>query len=240
MEKTATLEGQSQAGRRLTAEVVFGGTTGESVAACIALVLCIVGLARKDGPLWTFSSSAASSAAVMAIGAALLLEGASIAVRFSDLIRQTSKGKLDIAELDAGITVESIGGLFGIVLGILAFLRWLPEFVIPAAVILFGGTLIVGSLVKIRLNTMEAEHAEQHPMAVRAVRDAVAGSAGVEVLFGLIAIVLGAVALQRAIETLESGVPSLVLSLASLLMISIVVLLRGSTLACKMFAIFRF
>jgi len=208
---------------------------GESLAACIAMVLCIIGLARTDQLSWTFSSSAA-----IAIGAALFFEGVSISIRFSDLIRETSKGKLDIAELDAGITVESIGGLVGIALGVLALVDGLPEFMTPAAAIVFGGTLIVGSLVKIRLNTMEAEKAEQHPLAVRAARDAVIGSAGMEVLFGLIAITLGVIALQKAIETLGVAYPSQILSLVSLLAISLVILLRGSALAYKMFTIFRF
>lgn len=210
--------------RRHTVEALFAGTLVGGLVAAGAATLAIIALAGLFPRLLV-------SVATIGIGAAFLFEGAAIMARLSDLLHEVTEGKSEAAELGAGTTGETLAGLAGVALGILAILGVIPEVLIPSAVIIFGAALVVGAGANLRINELAMGYREEHPMARRIAREAVRGTTGLQVLAGLGAITLGIVAL--------AGVEPLTLSLVAMLGVSVVFLLTDTAVAGRMATIFH-
>ena len=168
---------------RVTAKLILGGALAETITAVGTLVLAIIGLAG-------FMPMVMLSIATIGLGISFLFEGGAVASRLSDLLSEITEGRIDIAELGGGLSAEFIGGLGGIALGILALVSVLPLTLTAIAVIVFGGALLLGAGVKVRINHLFLGN-EEHHMAREVARQAVMASSGVQILVGLGAIVLG-------------------------------------------------
>ena len=212
------------ASERKTAQLLFSGSMAEGLVAGVAAVLAIIGLIGGFPTLLL-------SVATITLGAALLFEGASISARFYDLLAETSTSKVTAAELSSGTTAESLAGITGIALGILALVGIVPLVLIPSAAIVIGGCIILGAGANARLNALGAWKSEQHPVAREAAQQAVRAATGFQVLVGLGGITLGILAL--------SGIEPLTLSLIAILSMSGSLLLSGSALAGRMINLFR-
>ena len=116
---------------RASAKNVLGGTITESFASGAAIVLTLLGLGGIKPDLML-------SIAVIVIGLAFLFEGIAISMRFTKLLSETSRDRLEKAEFGIGLTSEYLGGIVGIVLGILSLLGIAPMILAPAAAIVFG------------------------------------------------------------------------------------------------------
>jgi hypothetical protein len=208
-----------------TAKVIFSGTLAEGLVAGGAVILSIIGLIGA-------MEQTLLSVSVIALGAALLFEGAAISARFYELVSETTKDKIGMAELSAGTAAESLAGIFTIVLGILAIIGLRPLLLIPAAIIMTGGCLILGAGANARLTSLRIAKPEQHYLVREIARQAALSTTGFQVLVGMGAITLGILAL--------ADVEPLTLSLVAVLGISGSILLSGSALAGRMFSIFRF
>jgi hypothetical protein len=208
-----------------TAEIVFSGTMAEEIAAGAAAVLAIVSLAGK-GPALLLPI------AVIALGAALLFEGAAITSRFYELLSETTRNQLNTLELGSGMTAESMAGIFGITLGILSIFGLVPVILISAAVVGIGGCLILGAGANVRLNALKALTSAHHPLVREIVREAVLATTGLQVLIGLGGVTLGIIAL--------TGVEPKILSEVAILGMSGSLLLSGTALAGRMLSLFRF
>ena len=123
------------------------GSIMEAVVAIGAIVLSIIGLA---GML----SNVMAAIATIIIGGALLVEGGAIGSDYGRLISESREesGGFDAVELGGGLTAEFLGGIAGIVLGILALFGTAPTVLMPAAVIVFGAALLLGSAAAAELN----------------------------------------------------------------------------------------
>lgn len=210
-----------------TLKVVAGGSMAETVGGIAAVVLSILGLMQMV-PLFM------ASAATIVVGAALLLEGAAIASRYTDLTTDDpttmAEGRYARSELSGSMSAEFLGGAAGIVLGILALVGVAPLVVLSVGVILFGGSLMAGGNASSRLNAMTgAPYAEDRQL--RSMRTAVDATASSQALIGIASIVLGVLALLR--------IEPLTLVLVALLAIGASILLNGAAVSTKMFAMFR-
>ncbi|MGH6676136.1 MAG: hypothetical protein ACRECE_07945, partial [Xanthobacteraceae bacterium] len=87
-----------------------------------------------------------------------------------------------------------LAGAAGIVLGILALLGKVPADLVAISVIAFGGALILSSSFNKRLRVVTIA-ASQDATLTRFMQDSASESAGLQVLAGLAAIVLGILAL---------------------------------------------
>ena len=58
MVEESEIKEKERQGKKKTVQTMLGGTIGESLAACIAAVLCIIGLTKMDEVSWVFSSAA--------------------------------------------------------------------------------------------------------------------------------------------------------------------------------------
>lgn len=212
-------EHDEETGREDTStRVAAGGSTVEALAGAAAVILAILGLANVEtGYMLTIS--------VIAIGIALLAEGAAIASRHHE--------ESTVAE--AGMSAEFLGGLAGIVLGVLALLGVQVIPLTAAAVLVFGGALLVGAGAGSELaSTVHPNRAET------TTRRASMGAAGAKVLVALAVIVLGVLALVGLYNPVALPVNPAVLLLVATLSLGGVLLLSGLAIGSRMFAALRY
>ncbi len=199
-----TAEEETTAARAIT-----GGSSVEALGGAAAVVLALIGLAG-------FLPMYMTAIATIAIGAALMIEGATIFARWKALTR-TEPG------LRGGVGTEVLGGAAGIVLGILALVGVLPNILLPVAAIVFGGSLLLGGAV-------EAEAADvisyRDPRREHLFHETTQASGDVMVLVGGGAIVLG------ILGVLTVG-PVLTLTMVSMLAIGGAILVGASALVAR-------
>lgn len=225
MEGNATL--QKTAGlteERKSIRSVLGGSLAEGVAGGAVIVLSLIGLSHMMPNLMLYIG-------VIAMGAAFLIEGGAISMRFSKLLTETRSERLHEAELGIGVTAEFLGGVVGLVLGILALLELAPMILAPVAVLVFGAALILGSGVIARLNAFELEGSKETTLFKKVAHEAVSAAAGVQLLIGLSTVILGIVAL--------TGAYTLVLSLVGLLIVGVSGFLDAAALTARMLSLYR-
>ena len=128
---------------RHTVETILGGIVGGGIIAIAGVILAIIGLSGIE-PRWLLG------AATIAVGISFLIEGATIATRLSDLLHDTTEGRVQMSELGAGVTGETLAGVVGIVLGILGILNVAPLSLLPIAAIIYGAALILGAGANVR------------------------------------------------------------------------------------------
>lgn len=194
-----------------TAKVMLGGSTAEAIAGAAAAVLAVLGLL---GLLTTTMAAIAT----IAVGAALMIEGGSIAARMSRLHNGAR-----YSTVGGGLTAETVGGATAVVLGVLALIGIEPWTLMPVAAIVVGITLLIGASTAQQIETM----VHQHTPGGESLHQAVNVSAGARVLVGIGAGTLGVLVLVGV------GAP-VVLTLVALLALASAKFLFGSALAARM------
>lgn len=209
-----------------TAKVLAGGSSIEGLAGVGAVTLAILGLVGVL-PMYMLSISA------IAIGGALLLEGASVASRTSQLLSRVGDDRRGELDIKGGATVEFAGGAAGIVLGILALLGIATMTLMPVAALVFGGTLLLSSGTRVSLNQAFAESAAAGTGQVQhAVYEAMSASAGARALVGIASVVLGILVLA------DIGA-AVTLTLVAMLGVGASVLMSGTILSTRVASALR-
>ncbi len=207
-----------------TAKILSSGSLAEGLAGGAAVALSIIGLA---GIYPTMLMAIAATA----IGASLLFEGGAVAARYSALLSEVSHGKFQTSEMGVGITSEFLGGVAGATLGILAILGIAPMVLVPVAILTFGATFIFSSGITSRLNALEIAQRPENPEFGEIVREAVNAAAVVQVMIGMVAIVLGILALIH--------VAPVALSLVGTLLVGAAGFIDGTAISAKMVSLFQ-
>jgi hypothetical protein len=208
-----------------TAEVIFGGSVVEGFVAAGAAVLAIIALTGGFPELLL-------SISIIALGVALMFEGAAISLRLYNLLSETARNRFSMAELGLGTTAETIAGVFSAALGVLAILQIHPMFLIPAAIVVVGASLVLGAGTNAKINAIKIRKVEEHPFAQEITRQIVWAATEIQVLSGVGAITLGILAL--------SGVAPVVLSLVAILAMAASILLSGTAISSRMLAVFGY
>lgn len=210
------------------AAAAFGGVM-DAIGGIATAVLAIVGLAG-------WHSELLAAVATIVFGAALLIQGGTLLSEYSQVF--TPAGALQTAS-DAfsgdGLAAMFPVGIAGIVLGILAVLGVAPFALTAVSVIAFGAALMLSAQSVRRLYGMQAQ-LRRSSMGSSSVREFLAGemaggSAGIQFLSGVAAVVLGIIAV--------SGVHNVVLTLVSLLVVGITNIISGSTLSGMVLSFMR-
>jgi hypothetical protein len=201
-----------------------GGSLAEGVAGGAGVALAIIGLASML-PQYMIPVS------TIALGIAFVFEGGAVARRFTRLLSETTRGWLDVSGLGSGLTAEVFGGITGIILGILTLLNVSPMVLMPTAVIVFGGTLIFSSGISARLDEILIGRMSEGEVFKDVVREAVTASAGISLLFGVVAVTLGILALV--------GISPVILNLVALLGIGLSNLLSGTSIGTRILSSMR-
>ncbi len=201
-----------------------GGSLAEGIAGGAGVALSIIGLASIL-PHYMIPVS------TIALGVAFVFEGGAVAKRFSRLLGEATKEWFDVSGLGSGLTAEVVGGITGIILGILTLLNVSPTVLMPAAAIVFGGTLIFSSGISARLDELLIGRIGEDPVFKDVAREAVTASAGVSLLFGVTAVTLGILAIV--------GLAPAILNLVALLGIGLSNLLSGASISTRMLSSLR-
>lgn len=207
-----------------SAHVLSRGAMAEAIGGALAVVLVIFGLAEV-APFWM------TAFATLFLGAAVLLRAAAIAARYSRLLEETTSAEAGTTDLTSGMGVEFLGGAAGIFLAILAMIGLVPWVLLPVAVIVYGGTLLVSSGATARLNTLAIDRSRAVSESKVSAQEVVTAAAGTQVLIGLTAIILGILALI--------GINPVVLTLVGVLCLGASILLSGVAIGSRMMSIFR-
>ena len=199
----------------------YGGLV-DAVGGVATIVLAIIALSGV-------SQAMLGAIATIVFGAALLIQGGTMLSEYTRLIFPSDA--VDPAEEiggGGGLSALFLVGAAGIVLGVLALLSIYPQTLMAVAVIAFGGALVLSSTSVWHL--YRAKQVSHRFGATRTLSggeilagEMASGSAAMQCLAGLAAIVLGILAV--------TGTNPTVLTLVGLLVLGATVLLTGSTLS---------
>ena len=203
------------------AHEVEGGSVSQAVGGAAAMVLGVLGLVGLDPPLL-------ASVAAIAAGVALFVGGGLIASRYNRLVL-AYETRHQRREIVGGLGMEAFAGIAGVVLGILALLSIDALTLLAVAAIVLGAGLVMSAASMTRLEQLlrREELIDEH----RVAQETMYVASGSEVFVGFGVIALGILAL--------AGVAPLTLSLIAMLSVGAVVLLSGSSVAGRVFALFH-
>jgi hypothetical protein len=199
----------------------YGGLV-DAIGGVATVVLAIIALAG-------INQSVLAAIATIVFGAALLIQGGTMLTEYTKLVFPA--GTIEPAEEGmggAGLSALFLVGSAGIVLGVLALVGIEAQTLIAVAIIAFGGALLLSSN-----SVWHLYRAKQVWHRVGAARtlsgseilagQMASGSAAVQCLSGIAAIVLGILAV--------TGTRPDILTLVGLLVLGATVLLTGTTLS---------
>jgi len=158
------------------------GLMTEGAAAIAVIVLAIIALAGV-------STDALTSIAAIVIGVGLMVQAFNSAAEHSKMMTANAATGAHAAAFAGDVMVDCMCGLTGIVLGILALVGMGAAHLLPPALIVFGGALLIGGAVSMRATTLPASASGSEALGVTYQGSPAAG--GMEILIGLAAIVLG-------------------------------------------------
>lgn len=202
----------------------FGGVM-DAIGGIATAVLAVIGLAGWRPELL-------AGVATIVFGAALLIQGGTLLSEYSMIY--TPAGALQTAS-DAvggdGLAAMFPVGIAGIVLGILALIGVASYTLTSVSVIAFGAALMLSAQSVRRLYRMQAD-ARRVSVSSYTTREFLAGemasgSAGIQFVAGLAALVLGIIAVIMSATTVRSGV----LTLVALLVVGLTNIISGSALS---------
>jgi hypothetical protein len=222
---TQFVEGHPTAREIRSLEVSGASSLGEALGAVGVIVLAILGLAGvMPGAMMTIGT--------ILLGAAILMQAGAIGARYQRLLQDATgaEGRTIHAEVTGGLSADSVAGIAGIVLGILALLGVAPVPLCAIAQIGYGCAMLLGSAVVARFRSVTSESGISDTTR-RFLDEALGFSAGTEVLLGVAAVVLGILALL--------GISPVTLVLAGLLALGFGALVGGSTLGARMLGVLR-
>jgi hypothetical protein len=162
------------------------GLLTEGAAGIAAIVLAIIALAGV-------SAAALTSIAAIVIGVGLMIQAFNSAAEHSKMMNADAATGAYRAEFGGDVMVDCLCGLTGIVLGILALVGTAAAHLLPPALIVFGGALLISGALSMRPRTLPMSSSGSEALAVTYQGSAEAG--GMEILIGLAAIVLGILSL---------------------------------------------
>jgi hypothetical protein len=177
-------------GKGIAAEAEPLGLLTEGAAGIAVIVLAIIALAGV-------SAAALASIATIVIGVGLMVQAFNAAAEVSRELNASGTAAT-VAERGAEIGGEAMigvaAGLTGIVLGILALVGMNALHLLPAALIVFGGALILSGAVAAR-GRMVASTLAASGTPIQVSYHGSAAISGLEILVGFAAAILGILAL---------------------------------------------
>jgi hypothetical protein len=171
-------------GRGIAVEAEPFGLLTEGAAGIAAIVLAIIALAG-------ISAAALGSITAIIIGVGLMVQAFNAAAEVS---REFNAGEAAVAaagrgvELGGEVMIDIAAGLAGIVLGILGLVGVNAPQLIPAALIVFGGALILSGAIAAQGRASTTTTASGAPVAM----------SGLQMLVGFAAAILGILSLISA------------------------------------------
>ncbi|MEK4033023.1 hypothetical protein WOC76_19105 [Methylocystis sp. IM3] len=216
----------------ITAEnaAAYGGLI-DAIGGVATVVLAICGLVNLSPPIL-------SAVATIVFGVALLIQGGAMVSEYAQV---SFPADVDGAAIDSfggnSLVAVFLVGAAGIVLGVLSLLGVQAATLMPISVIAFGTALLLSSNAVWRLYVLRRASRLQPLSATQGGGEIIAsemasGSAGLQAVAGLTAIVLGIIALAGSTNDLT-------INLVALLVLGATLILTGSTLSATVIGFMR-
>jgi hypothetical protein len=213
---------ESTSATRPTSAAVRTATYGglaDAVGGLATIVLAIVALTGVH-------PETVLSIAVIVFGAALLIQGGTLVSEYESIVAPAGAAGVSPEQFGGagGLSTLFLVGVAGIVLGILALLGIATPTLTAVSVIAFGTALLLSSNAVRHLSMLQTTSTAEsaRPGAELLAGEMASGSANVQMLAGLAAIVLGVLAV--------AGVNQNILTLAALIILGSAIILTGSAL----------
>lgn len=216
----------------ITAEnaAAYGGLI-DAIGGVATVVLAICGLVNLSPPIL-------GAVATIVFGVALLIQGGAMVSEYAQV---SFPADVDGAAIDSfggnSLVAVFLVGAAGIVLGVLSLLGVQAGTLMPISVIAFGTALLLSSNAVWRLYVLRRASRLQPLSATQGGGEIIAsemasGSAGLQAVAGLTAIVLGIIALAGSTNDLT-------INLVALLVLGATLILTGSTLSATVIGFMR-
>jgi hypothetical protein len=210
---------------------VYGGLV-DAVGGIATIVLAVVGLAGVNPQMF-------AAIATIVFGVALLIQGGTMLSEYAQIIFPPDAKSSSVEHFGGGsLSAVFLVGAAGIVLGVLALLGISSGVLTQIAAIAFGTALVLSSnavwqLYVLRHAAAKSEATQSQSFGGEFLASEMAsGSAGIQSLAGLGAIVLGVLAVAGATN-------DVVLNLVALLALGATLVLTGSTLSTTVLSFMR-
>jgi len=207
-----------QDGRGLASEAEPLGLLTEGAAGIAVIVLAVIALAGT-------SSGTLASIVTIVVGVGLMVQAFNSA---ADNSKVTTANATPIPDLGGEVLVDGLSGITGIILGILALVGINPPYLVPSALIVFGGALLLSGAIGLPATTSQSAVPGGQTQVVSYQRSAAAS--GMEILIGIAAIVLGILSLIF--------VGSWVLALVGFIAVGAALLMVSATFSATMTRLF--
>jgi hypothetical protein len=204
----------------------YGGLI-DAIGGIAVAVLAIIGLTG-------FDAERMAGIATIVLGAALLIQGGTILSEYAQVYQAASATPASDRVGGDGLAAMFVVGAGGLVLGVLALLGLVAVDMTAIAVIAYGSALVLSSTSVRQLHALQSRSLQMvssHSGHELLAGQMASGSAGIQLLTGLTATVLGILAV--------AGHDPVVLTLAALLVLGITVLLTGSALSSLVLSFVR-
>jgi hypothetical protein len=208
----------------------YGGFV-DAIGGVATIVLAIIGLSGAKPEMLI-------AVATIVFGAALLIEGGAMLSEYAGIMFPEGTSSATMEQFGgSSLSALFLAGAAGIVLGILALLGIQSAILTSVAIIGFGAGLLLSSNAVWRLHALKRAALPAETSAVQGggaaiiAHEMASGSAGVQSLAGLAAVVLGILAL--------AGVNAAVLDLAALIALGATLILTGGSLSATVMSFMR-
>jgi len=191
------------------------GLLTEGAAGIAAIVLSIIALAGVSSP-------ALASITAIVIGVGLMVQAFNTA---AEGLRLPQVG--GVAEFGGEVMVDCLGGGAGVVLGVLALIGLSSAYLLAAALIVFGGALLLSGALSMRTRVMATG-----PSGQLISIPGFAATGSVELLMGMAAIVLGILALVLG------GTHTAILLLVGFITVGAALLIVSATFGAALMRVF--
>ncbi len=207
----------------------YGGFV-DAIGGVTTIVLAVVGLANIDPHLMV-------GIATVIFGVALLIQGGTMLSEYARIIYPPGARAASFEQFGGNsLSAVFLVGASGVVLGVLALLGIHSTILTPVAIIAFGTALVLSSNAVWHLYLLKratAASSDQSSLAGSEIlaSEMASGSAGIQALAGLAAVVLGILAV--------AGSDTTTLSLIALLALGATLILTGSSLSWTVLSLMR-
>jgi hypothetical protein len=204
----------------------YGGLI-DAIGGIAVAILAIIGLTG-------FDAERMAGIATIVLGAALLIQGGTILSEYAQVYRAAAAAPASERVGGDGLAAMFVVGAGGLVLGVLALLGLVAVDMTAIAVIAYGSALVLSSTSVRQLHMLQTQNLQRvssHAGHELLAGQMASGSAGIQLLTGLTATVLGILAV--------AGHDPVVLTLAALLVLGVTVLLTGSALSSLVLGFLR-
>jgi hypothetical protein len=206
------------------------GSMLAALAAAGATVVAVLGL------LETVSVTMLPVGTIV-LGAAILFHAAAVGMRYQRLLHEAAAHEAALTarpvhfEVRAGTSAESLAGVAGIALGVLALLGVAPGLLCSVALIVFGAGLLLSGAENSRLRSLGIDHQGVSEATGRLIDAAASFSIGSDALVAVAAITLGILALL--------GFATTTLVFVGILSMGFALLLSSSSLGARAVGVLR-